>query len=89
MLILKENRRILVFRKGIVCLVVDKMLMNDRENLEFCSNLNCYILIGIKDKVCLFFVNNFCKIVCVEIWFIIDYWRFSYLDVFVKYKINF
>lgn len=87
--ILKENRRISALRKGIVCLAADKMLTNDRENSESCSNLNRHTLTGTKDKVRSLSVNNPRKIACVETRFIIDHRRFSHSDAFVKHKINF
>lgn len=87
--ILKENRRISALRKGIVCLAADKMLTNDRENSESCSNLNRHALTGTKDKVRSLSVNNPRKIACVETRFIIDHRRFSHSDAFVKHKINF
>eukprot|EP00105_Crassostrea_gigas_P023522 XP_011443375.1 PREDICTED: ras-related protein RabZ-like [Crassostrea gigas] len=87
--ILKENRRISALRKGIVCLAADKMLTNDRENSESCSNLNRHTLTGTKDKVRSLSVNNPRKIACVETRFIIDHRRFSHSDALVKHKINF
>ncbi|XP_011443375.3 GTP-binding protein GEM [Magallana gigas] len=87
--ILKENRRISALRKGIVCLAADKMLTNDRENSESCSNLNRHTLTGTKDKVRSLSVNNPRKIACVETRFVIDHRRFSHSDAFVKHKINF
>lgn len=87
--ILKENRRISALRKGIVCLAADKMLTNDRENSESCSNLNRHTLTGTKDKVRSLSVNNPRKTACVETRFIIDHRRFSHSDALVKHKINF